>query len=61
MPQALTIFDSGALPAHIASANDELANVVARQSVNALTFEGKVWTVNLDGKKTKLMKTNSDG
>jgi hypothetical protein len=57
---ALTIFDSGAMPAHIAMANED-QNIVARASVNSLTFEGKTWAISIDGKKTKLLRTNADG
>lgn len=59
---ALAIFEAG-VPAHIAAvmAQEGSGNIVARATVNALTFEGKVWAINLDGKKTKLMRTNADG
>ncbi len=59
---ALAIFEAG-VPAHIAAAmnTEGSGNIVARATINALTFEGKVWSINLDGKKTKLMRTNTDG
>jgi len=59
---ALTIFEAG-IPAHITAAMNEegSGNIVARATINSLTFEGKVWSINLDGKKTKLLRTNADG
>ena len=51
--------NAGALPAHMSDPDDK--NIVPRVSVNALTFEGKVWSISLDGKKTKLMKIDTDG
>jgi hypothetical protein len=58
--QLPAIFKQSAnLPAHLM--DDTEKNVIARASVNALTFEGKVWAISLDGKKTKLMKTDADG
>jgi hypothetical protein len=61
MANALTVFDSGQMPAHIAALNDEAANIVPRATINALGFEGKVWSISLDGKKTQLMRTNQEG
>ena len=61
MANQVAIFQSGAMPAHIAAANEANTNIVPRSTVNALTFEGKVWTINLDGKKTRLTRTNADG
>ena len=61
MSNAVTIFNSGAMPAHIATVNEGAQNIVPRVSTNALTFEGKVWSINLDGKKTKLMRINQEG
>ena len=59
--QLPAIFKQSAnLPAHLME-DDGDKNIIARASVNALTFEGKVWAISLDGKKTKLMKTDADG
>ena len=60
MATAMTLFDQGPLPAHVQRAN-EIANIVPRASINALLFEKGVWTISLDGKKTKLMKKDDDG
>ena len=60
MANALTLFDGGAVPAHVAAAQAE-ANITSKASVDALTFEGKVWQINLAGKKTKLLKADEDG
>jgi hypothetical protein len=58
--QLPAIFKQSAnLPAHLM--DDTEKNIIARASVNALTFEGKVWAISLDGKKTKLMRTDADG
>lgn len=57
---ALAIFESGQLPAHIATMNDDAANIVARVSGNSIVLDGGRWTINLDGKKTKLMRKNAD-
>ena len=60
MANALTLFDGGAVPAHVAAAQAE-ANITSKASVDALTFEGKVWQISLAGKKTKLLKADEDG
>lgn len=61
---ALTMFDPKAgLPAHVANffGSDEGSNIENRQSVPSLSPEGKMWTISLNGDKTKLLKRNSDG
>ena len=58
----LAIFDPAQLPAHVKAAQDAgTSNIVTRSQVNSLTFPGKVWTVNIDGCKRPLMRTNADG
>jgi pyruvate/2-oxoglutarate dehydrogenase complex dihydrolipoamide acyltransferase (E2) component len=58
----LTIFAPGAVPAHVKAAQDAGAtNIVTRAQVDALTFPGKVWTVNIGGTKTPLVRHNADG
>lgn len=49
------------MPAHIAAINEEHRNIVARATGNSLTFEGRIWAITMDGKKTKLMKQGEDG
>ena len=59
---ALAMFNSGSMPAHIAAFTGELgSNLPDRQTVPSLSYEGKTWTISLDGVKTKLTKKNSDG
>jgi len=58
----MTIFAPGAVPAHVKAAQDAGAtNIVTRAQVDALTFPGKVWTVNIGGTKTPLVRHNADG
>lgn len=59
---ALAIFENAQLPAHISTMNEDSANIVARATVNTLVRDNTSWTINLDGKKTKLMrKTGEEG
>lgn len=58
----LTVFDPKVgLPAHIAGFFDEESNILARQTVPSLSPEGKIWTIALNGEKTKLIRKNADG
>ena len=58
----MTIFAPGAVPAHVKAAQDAGAtNIVTRAQIDALTFPGKVWTVNIGGTKTPLVRHNADG
>jgi hypothetical protein len=61
MANELTMFQTGAVPAHIANAFGEETNIANRQTVPSLSYEGKTWTVSVDGNKTKLIKRNEDG
>jgi hypothetical protein len=59
---ALAMFDSGSVPAHIAAFAGELgSNLPDRATVPSLSYEGKTWTISLEGVKTKLTKKNADG
>ena len=40
---------------------DEESNIAPKMSVPSLSYEGKVWTISLNGEKTKLMKKDADG
>lgn len=62
MSNELSIFDGGNMqvPAHIQDAFGE-NNLEKRASVNALTYEGKVWAVRIDGEKRSLTRVNDDG
>jgi len=63
MGNDLSIFDANSMqaPAHIASAFDGESNIERRQSVPSLSYEGKVWTVSIDGEKQRLTRQNEDG
>lgn len=59
---ALSIFDPGQLPAHVGNFFGEAgSNIQDKQTVPSLSYEGKTWSISLDGNKTKLMKRNEDG
>lgn len=62
MSKALTLFESPtlAVPAHLRDMNDE-GNIEDRVSIPSLSYEGKVWTISVNGEKTKLMKRDADG
>lgn len=63
MSNALAIFDNKAnMPGYLNDFfEEEGGNIVERGSVPSLGIEGKVWTVALNGEKTKLIRTNEDG
>lgn len=51
-----------ALPAHIANALGDMGtNIQDRMTVPSLSYEGKTWTIVMDGNKNKLQSQNSDG
>lgn len=61
---ALTAFNPQApgLPAHISADPFGLgSNIENRQTVPSLGYEGKVWSISLNGEKTRLIKRNADG
>lgn len=61
MAQALTIFNSiPNLPADLAAFFEEESNITPKQTVPTLSYEGKVWTIGLNGEKTKLIKKDPD-
>lgn len=60
--KAVALFDPGAMPAHIAAANQQPGgNVITPVQVNKLTYAGRVWTVTIDGVKTPIMRLNQEG
>jgi hypothetical protein len=63
MTQELTAFDPKAgVPAHVANFfGEEGSNIQDRATVPSLSPQGKVWTLSLDGQKTRLEKRDSDG
>lgn len=64
MANDLTMFDPKAnIPAHIANffAGEGGSNIDNKLSVPSLSPEGKMWTISLNGTKTKLEKRNADG
>ena len=63
MANELSLFDNDklAIPAHIQKMLDERANISDSVSVPNLSYSGKVWQVEMEGTKQKLIRTNSDG
>lgn len=63
MSNALTIFDQPKLqvPDHIRNIFGDESNIAERQTVPSLSYEGKVWTINVNGEKTRLMKRDENG
>lgn len=63
MSKALEIFKASRtqLPSHIADFFKEESNITERNTVPTLSYEGKVWTVSMNGQKTKLMKQDENG
>jgi hypothetical protein len=62
MSTALTLFDAKtvAIPDYLRDLNEE-GNIPDRQTTPSLSFEGKVWTISLNGEKVPLMKRDADG
>jgi hypothetical protein len=62
MSTALTLFDAKtvAIPDYLRDLNDE-GNIPDKQTTPSLSFEGKVWTISLNGEKVPLMKRDADG
>lgn len=60
---ALSIFGGSALavPTHVAGFFETESNIVNGLTVPSLSYEGKVWTVSVNGDKTRLMKRDADG
>jgi len=51
-----------ALPAYLANALDDMgSNIPDRNTVPSLSYEGKTWTIVMNGNKTKLQSRNSEG
>lgn len=60
----VALFDPKAnMPAHIANffGSEGGSNIDNRSAVPSLSPEGKMWTISLNGTKTKLEKRNADG
>lgn len=62
MSNELSLFDSNSLqvPAHLQDLNEE-GNIQDRPNVPSLSYEGKVWSIILNGEKTQLVKHDADG
>jgi hypothetical protein len=62
MGNELSLFDSNSLqvPAHLQDMNEE-GNIQDRIQVPSLSYEGKVWSIILNGEKTQLVKLDGDG
>lgn len=62
MANALTIFkDKVQLPADLEDFFEEEANLRPKATVPSLSYSGKVWTVSINGTKTKMMKRGEEG
>lgn len=63
MANELTMFDPKAgVPAHVANFfGAEGSNIQDRATVPSLSPQGRMWTISLNGEKTKLMKPDGDG
>lgn len=63
MSKALSIFEQPKLnlPAHALAFQETESNIEARSTVPSLSYEGKVWTVLLNGEKKKITKRNEEG
>src|ERR1043166_1614215 len=62
MANELTLAGAPKLPDDLASFFEENSNLTeTRVTVPSLSYEGKAWTISLNGEKTKLMKRNAEG
>jgi len=63
MANELTLFDQPqlAVPDYVDEIFGDEGNIEKRASVPSMGYEGKVWSVTVDGNKTKLVKRNEDG
>jgi hypothetical protein len=61
MSTALDLFNKAVVPSHVQKFLETESNISDRATVPSLTFEGKVWTIALNGEKTKLVKKDEDG
>lgn len=63
MSNGLTIFDQPKLliPDHAKNFFGEESNIADRQTVPSLSYEGKVWTISVNGERTRLMKRDENG
>lgn len=63
MGTAVANFQAGmpALPEDLAAFFDENENIRPKMTVPSLSYEGKTWSISLDGEKTKLMGKNAEG
>jgi hypothetical protein len=59
----LAVFQGGGLPAHLAQFAEQLGDNTTGGGVTvpSLSPAGKVWTISLNGQRTKLEKRDSDG
>lgn len=62
MAQELSIFNNmPQLPTEVSAFFEAESNITSKQTVPSLSYEGKVWTIRLNGAKTKLMRKDADG
>jgi len=60
---AVSVFDSPKMvvPQHIADFFGEERNIPDRVTVPSLSYEGKTWTISVNGEKTRLTRRDDDG
>jgi len=59
---ALALFDNpAAVPSHVAKFMGEESNIADRVTVPSLSYEGKAWTIVLNGERTRLERKDADG
>lgn len=63
MSKSLTIFNTPQpmVPSYVDDIFGEERNINDRVTVPSLSYEGKVWTMSVNGEKTKVTKRNDDG
>lgn len=62
MANELSLFNTGAMPKHVADFfAEEGSNIADRVTVPSLTYGGKVWAIGLNGEQTKVQKKDDDG
>lgn len=63
MTNSVIVANSGnaGVPAYLDDAFGSESNIAERASVPTLSYEGKVWSINLNGEKTRINRQNEDG
>jgi hypothetical protein len=58
---SVTLFKGGVVPDYIVAASAQNANIVLAPRAPMLSYKGKVWTINIDGKETLVTKRDENG